>query len=109
MLLTYKSYWRRPCHTIDPTLKDQILIKQFEERLLVKWKRQLKCPINTFKDALQQALVAKAVQVQLISEKVLEKIQPPVVPISSPQPDGIYRSTWQHHVFSMPAEGPSGS
>lgn len=39
-------------HDMDPSLKDQILLGQFEQGLLIKWKRQLKYPINTFEDAL---------------------------------------------------------
>lgn len=64
------------CHDMDPTLKDQILLGQFEQGLLVKRKRELKYPIDTFEDALQQARVAEAVEVQLIPVKA----QPPANP-----------------------------
>ncbi len=49
-------------------LRDKILLGQFEQGLLTKWKRHLKYPLETFEDPLQQTRLAEAVEEQLITE-----------------------------------------
>ncbi len=61
--LMEKAYAR---HNVEPDLCDKILLGQFEQGLLLKWKRHLKYPLDSFKEALQQARMAEAVEEQLM-------------------------------------------
>ena len=54
-------------YELDPSLRDMILLGQFEQGLLEKWKKHLRHPIDSFEDALQQASLAEAVEGQLIN------------------------------------------
>ena len=60
-----KAYDR---HHLEPALRDKILLGQFAQGLLIRWKRQLKYPLDTFEDAIQQARMAEAVEEQLLTE-----------------------------------------
>ena len=53
-------------HSMDNELRDKILLGQFEQGLLTKWKTHLKYPLDTFEDGVSQARMAEAVEEQLI-------------------------------------------
>lgn len=55
-------------HAMDNELRDKILLGQFEQGLLPKWKKNLKYPLETFEDGVSQARMAEAVDQQLLGE-----------------------------------------
>lgn len=40
------------CHSLEPSLRDKILLGQLEQGLLTKWKHHLRYLLDTFQDAL---------------------------------------------------------
>ena len=49
-------------YDMDPSPRDTILLRQFEQGLLEKCKKHLHHPIDSFEDALQQARMVEAVE-----------------------------------------------
>ena len=55
---------------VDPVLRDRMMLGQFEQGLLFRWKRHLKYPIGSFLDGVNQARMAEAVEDQLMLRRL---------------------------------------
>ena len=66
-------------HPMEAQLRDKILLGQFEQGLLPKWKRQLKYPLETFEDGLNQARMAEAVEEQLLGGSMISPSPAPLL------------------------------
>ena len=53
-------------YSMDNKLRNRLLLGQFQQGLLLKWKKHLKFPLESFLDAVHQARIAEAVEAQLL-------------------------------------------